>query len=98
MNIKPAHYTLRSRRDRNDHHLLFWTLEGSRDVSEWIELDRRENNTERKSREAIATFPVSRSDEVHLIRLRQFEKNSSNSDYLDVGAIEVFGVLVEPKQ
>jgi hypothetical protein len=71
MNIKPTHYTLRSRRGCNLNHLRFWTLEGSRDGSEWIKLDRRENNTELNSQRAIAPFPVSRSDEVHMIRLRQ---------------------------
>jgi hypothetical protein len=78
--------------------LRFWTLEGSRDGSEWIELDRRKNNTDLNSQGATATFPVSRSDEVQMIRLRQIGKNSSNSDYLTVSAIEVFGVLVESKQ
>jgi hypothetical protein len=36
MNIKPTHYTLRSPRNFNGYHLRFWTLEGSRDGSEWI--------------------------------------------------------------
>jgi hypothetical protein len=67
--------------------LRFWALEGSRDGSEWIELDRREKNTELNNQGAIATFPVSHSDEVHMIRLR-------SNDHLHVSAIEVFGVLV----
>jgi hypothetical protein len=98
MNITPIHYTLRSRRDSNSNHLPFWTLEGSLDRSKWIELDRREDNTELNSQGAIATFPVSHSDLVHMIRLRQLGKNNSNYDYLEVSAIEVFGVLMEPKQ
>jgi hypothetical protein len=98
MNIKPTHYTLRSARNCSDHHLRFCALEDSRDGSEWIELDRRENNTELNIRGAIATFPVSRSDEGHMIRLRQLGKNSSSADHLEVSAIEVLGVLVEPKQ
>jgi hypothetical protein len=73
-------------------------LEGSLDGSKWIELDRRENNTELNSQGAIATFPVSRSDDVHMIRIRQLGKNSSNNDYFIVSAIEVFGVLMESKQ
>jgi hypothetical protein len=97
MNIKPTHDTLRSARNCNDHHLRFWALEGSRNGSEWIELDRRENNTELNSQGAIATFPVSRSDEGHGIRLRQLGKNSSSAGHLEVSAIEAFGVLVEPK-
>jgi hypothetical protein len=61
-------------------------------------VDCREDNTELNSQGAIATFPVSHSDEVHMIRLRQLGKNSSNYDNLIVSAIEVFGVLMEPKQ
>jgi hypothetical protein len=98
MNIKPIHYTLRSGRDASVHHLQFWTLKGSLDRSEWIELDRREKNIELNNQRAIAIFPVSCSDSVHMIRLRQLGKNSKRSDYLFVNSIEVFAVLIEPEQ
>jgi hypothetical protein len=98
MNIKPTHCALRSRRDDNGGHLRFWALEGSLGGNKWIKLDRRENNTELNIQGAIAIFPISRSDSVHMIRLRQGGKNSSNNDQLIVSAIEVFGVLMEPKQ
>jgi hypothetical protein len=73
-------------------------LEGSLDGNKWIKLDRRESSTRLNSEGPIATFPVSRSDDVHMIRLRQLGKNSSNDDQLIVSAIEVFGVLMESKQ
>jgi hypothetical protein len=95
MNIKPTHYTLHS---LCNHYLRLWTLEGSLDGSEPIELDHRENKTELNSQRAIATFPVSRSDKFHMIRLRQLGKNSNNNDHLVVNAIEAFGVLMESNQ
>jgi hypothetical protein len=98
VNIKPTHYTLRSRRDSSASHLQFWTLEGSLDGSKCIELDRQKNNTELNIQGVMATFPVSHSDSVHMIRVRQLGKNSNNCDYLFVSAIEVFGILMELKQ
>jgi hypothetical protein len=97
MNIKPTHYTLRSALGPKNNYLRFWTLEGSLDGSKWIELGRRENSTELNSQGAIATFRVSRSDPVHMIRLRQLGKKSSNKDEVIVSAIEVFGILMQRK-
>jgi hypothetical protein len=56
-----------------------------------------ENNTDLNSQEAIAIFLVSHSDKVRMIRIRQLGKNSDNNDYFIVSAIEVFGILMEPK-
>jgi hypothetical protein len=55
------------------------------------------NNMALNHQGAISTFPVSRSNEVQLIRLRQLGKESSNNDHLCVSVIEVFGVLIETK-
>jgi hypothetical protein len=93
MRIKPTHYSVRSRRDYNYHHLRCWTLEGSHDGKSWVELDRRENNATLNSQDAIATFSISQSIEVQLIRLRQLDKNSYGSHSLVVSAIEIFGIV-----
>jgi hypothetical protein len=98
MRIKPTHYSLRSRRDYNGYHLRCWTLEGSQDGESWVELDRRENNATLNSQDAIATFSISQSIEVQMIRPRQLDKNSSGYHHLFVSAIEIFGVILEPKQ
>jgi hypothetical protein len=60
-------------------------------------VNRRENNAELNSQGAIAAFPISCSDEVHVIRLHQPGKMSSNNDHLIVSAIEIFGVFMIPK-
>jgi hypothetical protein len=98
MRIKPTHYSLRSRRDGNSDHLRYWTLEGSLDGKEWIELNRQVNNMVLNAQGATATFPVSLSDELQMIRVRQLGKNSSKYDELVISAIEVFGILIEAKQ
>jgi hypothetical protein len=63
-----------------------------------VELDRRENNTTLNSQDAIATFSISESIEVQMLRLHQLDKNNVDNYHLFVSAIEIFGVVVEPKQ
>jgi hypothetical protein len=64
----------------------------------WQELDRRENNTALNSQGAIATFSISQSSDIQMIRLRQLSQNSSVTNCLIVNAIELFGNIVELKQ
>jgi hypothetical protein len=97
MRIKPTHYSVRSRRDSNSYHLRSWTLEGSIDGQSWQELDRRENNTALNSQGATMSFSISQSSEIQMIRLRQLSQNSSGNNQLVVNAIELFGIIVEPK-
>jgi hypothetical protein len=98
MRIKPTHYSIRSRRDSNSYHLRSWTLEGSMDGQSWQELDRRENNTALNSQGATATFSISQSSEIEMVRLRQLSQNSNGTHQLVVNALELFGIIVEPKQ
>jgi hypothetical protein len=97
MRINPIHYSIRSRRDYNDHHLRFWTLEGSMDGQSWQDLDRRESNTALSSQGATATFSISQSSEIQIIRLRQLSQNSNGNNCLVVNAIDLFGNIVESK-
>jgi hypothetical protein len=98
MRIKLSHYSLRSQSTDDKNFLRSWVLEGSLEGQSWIELDRHENNSALTGRGATATFPVSHSSAFQFIRLRQIGKNNSNSDNLELCAIEFFGVLAEPKQ
>jgi hypothetical protein len=67
------------------------------DGQSWLEFDRRENNTALNSQGAVATFSISRSSEIQMIRLRQLSPNSTANNHLVVNALELFGVVVEPK-
>jgi hypothetical protein len=96
--IKLTHYSLRTRRDYDNRHLRHWVLEGSIGSDSWITLDRRENNTSLNSQGAIATFSISQSSKVRLIRLKQIGKNSSGDDTLVVTAVEFFGDIIEQTQ
>jgi hypothetical protein len=96
--IKLTHYSIRARRDANSHHLRHWLLEGSIGGDSWITLDRQENNTSLNSQGVIATFSISQSSEVGLIRLKQIGKNSSGYDTLRVNAIAFFGDVLEQTQ
>jgi hypothetical protein len=99
MQIKVTHYSIRTQRGYDAHHLRSWTLEGSKDGSKWMKIDARQNDTSFNSPGAIATFSISEDfqEEFGQIRLRQTGKNSSQCDNFMVNAIEFFGVLKEPK-
>jgi E3 ubiquitin-protein ligase HECTD1 len=100
MRIKLTHYSIRTRRDYNGHHLRDWILEGSNDGLSWVELDRRRNDTSLNSQGGIATFSISNGseEEFQQIRLCQTGKNSSGYDHLVLNAIEFFGVVKSRKQ
>jgi hypothetical protein len=91
-----THYS--TRRDADDYHLRYWHLDGSLDGREWVELDRRENDTSLRAKGAVAALAV--SDRNHppfrMIRLQQHGPNSNPDDHLALNAIEFFGVLTEP--
>jgi hypothetical protein len=93
--IRATHYTVRSSLAYDSWHLRSWVLEGSMDGSSWIELDSREGNEDLRGKSATATFGVSRSEKVRMIRLRQLGKNSSATNELVLNAFEVFGDLRE---
>jgi hypothetical protein len=96
--VKPTHYVIRTRRKGDSCHLQSWNLEGSVDGQSWIKLDQRIDKTSLKSTGAIATFVISKSSQLRMIRIRQIGKNSSGNDILVINAFEIFGGLTEPKQ
>jgi hypothetical protein len=92
--VKPTHYTLPSnKREPDVYHLKNWVVEGSRDGSSWIEIDRREKNSDLNSSFAIKTFAVSKIDTFQMIRLRQIGPNHGNDNCLYVTALEIFRSL-----
>jgi hypothetical protein len=97
MRIHLTHYSLRSRRDQNSHHLRSWILEGSIDCESWVELDHHRNDSSLNDQGAIATFHISSSTDFRYVRLRQTGPNSNGTDYLFVNAVEFFGILKTPK-
>jgi hypothetical protein len=70
-------------------------IEGSIDGSNWIEIDRRDNNNELNGKNISHQFEVSHPDEFQIIRLRQIGKNHAGYDYLTFCAFEVFGPYID---
>jgi hypothetical protein len=100
MQMKVTHYSIRTRRDNNSHHLCSWILEGSHDGLKWVTIDQHVNDTSLNDVGEISTVLILESfqEEFRIIRLRQTGKNSSRTDYLVVNAIEFFGILNKLKQ
>jgi hypothetical protein len=99
MQIKVTHYSIRTIRSSNTHHLRSWRLEGSNDGLKWVKIDDHQNDTSLNSQGAISTFSISEGfeEEFRMIRLRHTGKYSNDTDQLVVNAIEFFGVLKKPK-
>jgi hypothetical protein len=93
--VRPTHYSIYPH--SSNYYLRSWALEGSLDNLNWIELDRRDDNTEMDSNHPIGTFPVARSNivEYQSIRLRQTGKNANMNYHLTLYAFELFGYLTE---
>jgi hypothetical protein len=73
------------------HHLMNWTLEGSFDGKNWIELDIHYECRSLIGLNRSATFETSRNEFVRYVRIRQHGKGSNGDDYL------VFSVIFESK-
>jgi hypothetical protein len=95
--IKPTHYSIRSRYDSapGRNNLRSWVIEGSIDGSNWIEIDRRDNNNELNGKNISGQFAISHPDEFRMIRLRQTGKNHAGHDHLTFSAFEIFGTFLE---
>jgi hypothetical protein len=95
--IRPTHYAIKSYRSPRGrgYHPQHWVVEGSDNGQSWTELDRRENNKDLKSLLLVATFPVSGSSEIRMIRLLQTGKNHGGDDNLNFSGFEVFGSILE---
>jgi hypothetical protein len=70
-------------------------VEGSLDLVNWTEIDRKTDNNDFKARWATATFDVSKSAECRFIRLTQTGKRHFGDDNLIIDACEFFGTLLE---
>jgi hypothetical protein len=98
MQIRPTHYSIRMYSAApNQYHLKNWVIEGSVDGNSWIEIDRRENNTDLNSSYAIKTFNICKVDTFRMIRLRQIGLNHRNDNYLIFTSFELFGTLIGVK-
>jgi hypothetical protein len=93
LKVNVSHYALRSRSEDPSHHLQNWTIEGSLNGTNWIELDRRNECRELLGMNRSATFQTSRGEFVQLVRLRQHGVNSSNEHCLTLSAFELFGTV-----
>jgi hypothetical protein len=93
MKVIVTSYSIRSRPESASHFPLSWILEGSRDGTNWVELDRRENDSTFKQASQIAHFECRRTDSqaMRMIRLRLTGKNSHGYDFLCISGFEVFG-------
>jgi hypothetical protein len=91
--VRLTHYSIPPH--SNDYYLRSWIVEGSLDGSNWLILDRHENNDEMTSAHPIGIFTVSQSYKSRVIRLHQIGQNAEGNDYLILYAYELFGQLIE---
>jgi hypothetical protein len=93
--IDATHYSIHSHSSTKYFHLKNSVIEGSTDGNSWTQLDRRDSNNDLNGPNAAATFSMSRSASVRMIRLRQTNLNHRSDNYLSMTAFEIFGSLME---
>ena len=96
--VVPTSYSVRTYGWGPGHeHLKSWVIDVSNDGIKWTEIDRKEVNNALNREWAIANFNISRvpSEGFRFFRLKQIGPNHKNTDFLAVGALEIFGTLLE---
>jgi hypothetical protein len=94
-----SHYTLKSRMDHDGYHPIVWVVEGSNDEENWITLDER-NTRELVGLGKMKTFECPGYRQANFfrwLRVRQTGKNSTGDHYLNLSAVEFFGVLKDSR-
>jgi hypothetical protein len=97
LRIRPTHYTIRSKYNGSvgSAHLKSWVIEQSVDGTTWIEVDRRQNNSELNGPNRIATFEIAHPEECRMVRLRQTGPAHDGNNSIVICAFELFGTLLE---
>jgi hypothetical protein len=97
--IIPTHYSIRSPHRGHGpgfgNYVKSWLVEVSTDGDHWVEIDRRENNSELAKQYAIVTFEVSGNEICRYIRLVNIGRNHQGYDCLCICGFEIFGSLIE---
>jgi hypothetical protein len=97
--IVPTHYSIRSPAHPHGpgygNYLKSWLVEISTDGEHWVEIGRRENNSELAAERVTRTFEVSGNQLCRQIRLVNIGRNHQGYDCLCILALEVFGSLIE---
>ena len=79
-------------------HLKSWVIEGSNHGSPWMEIDRRDDNSDLNGFRVIRNFEISKvpSESFRYFRLRQTGKNHcsrKSSNAVTLSSLELFGTL-----
>lgn len=80
---------------RDSECLRNWTLAGSKDGgSTWTILSTHTNDAALAVKSAMASWPVDAKNQYYTqFRIQQTGKNSSNSDYLSMAGMELYGYV-----
>ncbi|OHS95358.1 hypothetical protein TRFO_38521 [Tritrichomonas foetus] len=97
LSIVPSHYTIRSAYHwgANDEQPSNWVIESSLDGENWIEIDRRENNTDLNAKNKTFTFQVTKPILSKFIQLRNIGKTCGDNDFLTLSSFELFGEIMD---
>jgi hypothetical protein len=99
MQIKPTHYSIRSRCDRGAdfNQLKSWVVETSLDGNKWQVIDKRENTTDLNAQNVVKTFDVNSSQQCRYIRILFTDRCHGGNYHIGFSSFEIFGVLIERK-
>ena len=94
--LKCNYYSLRNRNYSGVACLRNWKLQGSGDGITWIDLDVQQNNSSINDSSQWLSLPVTSQNQVgyKIFRLLQTGLDSSGYNFLCLGEIELYGILL----
>jgi hypothetical protein len=97
MRVKPTAYAVRPYHSGGPggHNLKSWVVEGSNDLQDWFELDRRVNNGDLNAGNEVKTFGIASDVRCRAVRLRQIDLNHKGTHVMLISGLELFGKLIE---
>jgi hypothetical protein len=96
MRVLPRGYSIRTNwNGPGSSHLRSWVIEATDDLTKWVEIDSRPDNSDLNSLSAHQCYPISEppNDARRFIRLKMIGKNHNGNDYLYLAGFELFGDL-----
>jgi hypothetical protein len=93
--VTPTMYSLQTRPFGGGCHIQSWSLEGSTDGLNWVELDRQAEIADLNGLGRIKSFQVNSPVPCRFIRLRQTGPNTTGNHHLCLSRLELFGELCE---
>jgi hypothetical protein len=96
MRVLPRGYSIWTNPEGpNNSHLRSWVIEATNDLTKWVKIDSRTDNSDLNSPSTHQCFRIQAppNEGIKFVRLMMTEKNHNGNDHLYIAGFELFGDL-----